>query len=128
MKSSFSGRSHAQTITGGRSAKGFGGFGVVGRKARIEIGTSTTTASKSQSLFLVKNRMANSMSDGEWCPNLTLRLLCVLCVSAVYLFHAMFTAEAQRTQSRRRESLNYGTTGWRAVYHHHLRFDILAIK
>ena len=75
MKSSFSGRSHAQTITGGRSAKGFGGLNLVGRKARIEIGTSTKTGNN-QNLFFTKNRMSNLP----------------------------------------------------AVYHHHLRFDILATK
>jgi len=54
MKSSFSGRSQAQTITGGKADKGFG----FGRSATIEIGNSTTTGN-SQSLFFVKNRIMN---------------------------------------------------------------------
>ena len=53
MKSSFSGRSHAQTITCRRSDKGFG----FGRKANIEIGNSAITG-KSQSFLLIRNRIS----------------------------------------------------------------------
>ena len=51
MKSSFSGRSHAQIITGGR-------FGFE-RHASIEIGNSTITGT-SQSFLLTKKRMSIS--------------------------------------------------------------------
>jgi len=51
MKSSFSGRSHAQMITGGRFEGGFD------RKANSETGNSTI-ASKSQSFLLTKKRIA----------------------------------------------------------------------
>ena len=52
MKSSFSGRSHAQTITGGMPDRGFG----LGRSANIVIGNSTITG-KSQSFLFTSKRI-----------------------------------------------------------------------
>jgi hypothetical protein len=48
-------------------------------------------------------------ADEWWCPNPTPRNLCVLCVSAVYLFCPMLTAETQRTQSSAEKNLQIRT-------------------